>query len=154
VVVRQLIHQGYLNQDIAEYNVLKLTPKARPLLRGDSCIHLAKPRPGATAGARRKSRPRDDSGPYDQPLFERLRALRKQLADEQNVPPYIVFGDSTLIQMARHKPRDSESLLAVNGVGQHKLANYGAAFLRAISEYCENGGGTAPAEEAVSEDLS
>ena len=61
--------------------------------------------------------------------------MLKRLADEQNVPPYIIFGDATLIQMARDKPLDEVALLAVVGVGQHKLEKYGGAFLDAIAGY-------------------
>ena len=64
-----------------------------------------------------------------------LRALRKRLSDEQGVPPYIVFGDATLIQMAALRPLDEEQLLAVSGVGQAKLEKYGRDFLDAITEY-------------------
>ncbi len=134
-VIRQLIHHGYLVQDIANYSVLKLTPAARPLLRGEQRLELARPRIKAAA---KKKVPAAAAaqGPYDESLFEQLRALRKRLADAQGVPPYIVFGDATLIQMAREKPLDEEQLLAVNGVGQSKLDKYGQPFLDAIAEYC------------------
>jgi len=73
-------------------------------------------------------------------LFEELRGLRKRLADEAGVPPYIVFGDAALIQMARDMPLEEHELLAVNGVGQHKLEKYGKAFLDAIAGYRVAGG--------------
>jgi ATP-dependent DNA helicase RecQ len=134
-VIRQLIHHGYLVQDIANYSVLKLTPAARPLLRGEQRLELARPRIKAAA---KKKVPAAAAaqGPYDESLFEQLRALRKRLADAQGVPPYIVFGDATLIQMARDKPLDEEQLLAVSGVGQSKLDKYGQPFLDAIAEHC------------------
>jgi len=134
-IIRQLIHHGYLLQDIASYSALKLTPAARPLLRGEEQLQLARPRtrvmskkkmPAAAAG----------QGPYDEALFHHLRALRKRLADAQGVPPYIVFGDATLIQMAREKPLAEDQLLAISGVGQSKLDKYGDDFLDAIAEYC------------------
>jgi ATP-dependent DNA helicase RecQ len=134
-IIRQLIHHGYLVQDIANYSVLKLTPAARPLLRGEQPLELARPRIKAAA---KKKVPAAAAaqGPYDEPLFDQLRALRKQLADAQGVPPYIVFGDATLIQMARDKPLDEDQLLAVSGVGQSKLDKYGQPFLDAIADYC------------------
>ncbi|UCE76363.1 MAG: DNA helicase RecQ, partial [Gammaproteobacteria bacterium] len=134
-VIRQLIHHGYLVQDIANYSVLKLTPAARPLLRGEQPLELARPRIKAVV---KKKAPAAAAaqGPYDETLFEQLRALRKQLADAQGVPPYIVFGDATLIQMARDKPLDEDQLLAVSGVGQSKLDKYGQPFLDAIADYC------------------
>ncbi|MDZ7752274.1 MAG: DNA helicase RecQ [Gammaproteobacteria bacterium] len=134
-MVRQLIHHGYLYQDMAAFNALRLTPAARPLLRGELRIELAKPRPQA-ASRQRRPRPEGDVGPYDQTLFERLREVRKTLAERQNVPPYIVFGDNTLMQMARHKPLDETGLLAISGVGQFKLESYGRAFLDVIADHC------------------
>lgn len=134
-LLRQLIHHGYLIQDIANYSVLKLTEAARPLLRGELTLELARPRVRERA---KKRRPHDEGAPggsYDEALFDRLRALRKRLADAQGVPPYIVFGDATLAQMARDKPLDADALLGVVGVGQHKLEKYGADFLDAIAEH-------------------
>jgi len=133
-IIRQLIHHGYLLQDIANYSVLKLTDAARPLLRGEQTLQLAKPR---IREKTRKKRPRGDAahGPYDEALFDQLRELRKRLADEQGVPPYVVFGDASLIQMARDKPADETQLLNVTGVGQHKLAKYGSDFLNSIALY-------------------
>ncbi|MGB5472838.1 MAG: RecQ family ATP-dependent DNA helicase, partial [Gammaproteobacteria bacterium] len=133
-IIRQLIHHGYLVQDIASYSVLKLTEAARPLLRGEQTLRLAKPRIRAQT---KKKRSRVDAahGPYDELLFDQLRVLRKRLADEQGVPPYIVFGDASLVQMAREKPTDAAELLNITGVGQHKLEKYGSEFLDAIALY-------------------
>lgn len=135
-IIRQLIHHGYLSQDIANYSVLKLTESARPLLRGEQSLQLARPR--IRERTRKKKAPTVDAsqGPYDETLFEELRALRKRLADAQGVPPYIVFGDATLVHMARDKPIDETGLLGISGVGQHKLEKYGADFLDAIAGYC------------------
>ena len=74
-------------------------------------------------------------GPYDEVLFDHLRDLRKHLAEVEGVPPYIVFGDASLIQMARDKPVDEAGLLNITGVGQHKLEKYGSDFLDAITLY-------------------
>ncbi|MGB5540324.1 MAG: DNA helicase RecQ [Gammaproteobacteria bacterium] len=133
-IIRQLIHHGYLVQDIASYSVLKLTEAARPLLRGEQTLRLAKPRIRART---KKKRSRVDAahGPYDELLFDQLRVLRKRLADEQGVPPYIVFGDASLVQMAREKPTEAAELLNITGVGQHKLEKYGSEFLDAIALY-------------------
>jgi ATP-dependent DNA helicase RecQ len=133
-IIRQLIHHGYLVQDIASYSVLKLTEAARPLLRGEQTLSLAKPRIREQA---KKKRPNVAAaqGPYDEALFDRLRALRKRIADEQGVPPYIVFGDASLVQMAQDKPADEAGLLNITGVGQHKLSKYGSDFLHAIAEH-------------------
>lgn len=133
-IIRQLIHHGYLEQDIANYSVLKLTEAARPLLRGEVPLQLARPR--IKEKAAKKKRPAAEMhGPYDEDLFEELRQLRKQLADAEGKPPYIVFGDASLIQMAREKPLSEQELLQIHGVGQHKLEKYGMDFLDAITQF-------------------
>ncbi|MDH3637528.1 MAG: DNA helicase RecQ [Gammaproteobacteria bacterium] len=135
-ILRQLIHRGFLVQDFSRYGVLKLTDRSRPLLKGEVELALARPRVDVTS---RKKRPRNlDSSeqPYDEDLFEKLRALRTRLARDQGVPPYVVFGDTTLMHMARIKPHDPAGLLAITGVGDHKLSRYGEDFLAAINEHC------------------
>ena len=136
-IIRQLIHHGYLIQNIANFSVLELTSAARPLLRGEIQLELARPR---TRGAAKDSRPTRDSGthgPHDEGLFDELRRLRRRLAEAEGKPPYIVFGDATLVEMAREKPQSDQGLLAISGVGQHKLEKYGGVFLQAIAAYCE-----------------
>jgi len=133
-IIRQLIHQGFLEQDIAAYSALKLTEASRPLLRGEESLELARPR--LKGKARKKRAGEHLKSPADEELFEQLRQLRKQLADQQGVPPYVVFGDATLAQMASEKPMDEQELLEVSGVGQHKLEKYGAEFLDSITDYC------------------
>lgn len=130
-LIRQLLHLGYLEQDMGNYAVLKLSPLSRPVLRGDERVELARPRVRMAAPKKEPKRGRGDLA-YDRGLFEELRALRKRLADEQQVPPFVVFGDATLVEMAAHRPMDAEALSAIGGVGKHKLARYGDAFLRVI----------------------
>ncbi|NOQ41252.1 MAG: DNA helicase RecQ [Desulfuromusa sp.] len=129
-LLRQLIHYGYLEQDIGNYSVLKLTEAARPLLRGEAELTITKPRikPG------RKKRPeRKIVGlEYDQELFNQLRILRKQIADRDEVPPYVVFGDASLAEMAATLPTDKDAFLLINGVGQTKLQRYGSEFMEEI----------------------
>ena len=132
-IFRQLIHRGFLLQDVANYGVLKLTSSARPLLRGEMELELAKPRIRAKIKKSRKKKQRMDT-PHDEALFEALRELRKTIADGMNVPPYIVFGDAALIHMAQLKPETPEQMLEVNGVGQVKLERFGEAFLNCIRE--------------------
>ena len=147
-LIRQLIHRGYLVQDIARFSALRLTEAARPLLRGDETLIMAKPRirvPTKKERVRtaRAGRAAELAGlPVDEALFDALRALRKQLADEQNVPAYVVFSDATLAEMAARRPGTSAGLLEVNGVGQTKLERYGDAFLAVIAEQAS--GGSAP----------
>jgi ATP-dependent DNA helicase RecQ len=116
--------------------VLRLTEAARPLLRGEQSLELARPRIRERVKKKKGFNPADGQEPRDESLYEELRALRKRLADAQGVPPYIVFGDATLMQMACHRPGDEGALLEISGVGRHKLEKYGADFLAAISA-CE-----------------
>jgi len=130
-LIRQLVHLGYLEQDLAAFSVLKLTERARPLLKGEERLELARPRD--TRVVEKKSAAKKPS--YDGVLFQELRALRKEIADEQQVPPFVVFADATLAEMAAQMPKDKWEMLKVTGVGQHKLARYGDAFLRVIREH-------------------
>jgi ATP-dependent DNA helicase RecQ len=143
-VVRQLIHHGYLRQDIAAYSALKLEPSARRLLRGEQGLMLARPREKAPHADKRAKRSAalggtlgvDEFGNQlvaDETLFERLRELRRGIAVQQGVPAYVVFADRSLVDMAARKPSTPEELLACHGVGAAKLDRYGAAFLEAIT---------------------
>jgi len=138
-LIRQLIHRGYLTQDIARFSALRLTDAARPLLRGEETLVLARPRTRVPTTRQRKAadrRARAESLAgleVDEELFERLRALRKRLADAQRVPAYVVFSDAALAEMAARRPRTADELLAVNGVGRTKLERYGEEFLRVIA---------------------
>ncbi|OOZ50872.1 ATP-dependent DNA helicase RecQ [Solemya velum gill symbiont] len=133
-LMRQLIHRGYLEQDIANYSVLKLTDGARPLLRGEIALQLAKPRLKEASGKRKKRVTAAVEG-RDELLFESLRGLRRELADSEGVAPYMVFGDATLTQMAIHLPQNRTEFLEINGVGEKKLEKYAEAFLQEISDY-------------------
>jgi len=150
-LIRQLIHRGYLTQDIARFSVLKLTTKAQPLLRGEESLVLAKPRTRVPTKKQRKAADRSARAAglagleVDEELFERLRTLRKGLADAQRVPAYVVFSDATLAEMAARKPHTLAELLEVSGVGQTKLERYGGAFLEVIAGAASEGAPGAPA---------
>ena len=138
-IIRQLIHLGYLAQDFTRFGTLKLTPAARPVLKGETAVTLGKPRDAIQTvekGRKRASGRRD----YDQALFDVLRATRKKIADAAGVPPFVVFSDATLAEMARNMPTDSRELLQVSGVGEHKLRRYGRTFLEVIADYQKNKG--------------
>jgi ATP-dependent DNA helicase RecQ len=131
-IVRQLIHRGYLVQDIAAFSVLKLAPPAGRVLRDEERVELARPR--VKEKARRKPvREALELGPDDLQLFEKLRELRKRLADERGVPPYVIFGDAALIEMCRRRPGNETEFLEISGVGQVKLERHGEAFLHTIA---------------------
>ncbi|MBE0494258.1 MAG: DNA helicase RecQ [Thiomicrospira sp.] len=130
-IIRQLIHLGYLFQDLQHYSVLKLTELSGSLLKGQQPIQLAMPKKEAPA-KRAKNDRANALNPADQQLFEDLRDLRKQLADQQNVPAYVVFGDISLLDMAQKRPQTEDEFLEVSGVGQAKLERYGEVFLTRI----------------------
>ncbi|MEG9498393.1 DNA helicase RecQ [Mannheimia indoligenes] len=134
-VVRQLIHLGLIYQNIANHSALQLTESARPFLRGEKPLQLALPRLGisATAFVQKQASHR-----YDKDLFARLRFLRKQIADKENIPPYIVFNDATLQEMAEFLPTSKVEMLEINGVGERKFERFGQAFMTLIKEHQNN----------------
>jgi ATP-dependent DNA helicase RecQ len=135
-ILRQLIHLGYLEQDMANYSVLRLAEAARPLLKGEERLFLARPR--VKTAAPKKPSARGVVPEHDEALFQALRAVRKRLADEAGVPPFVVFGDVTLKEMAAFRPVTAEGLLRINGVGMHKLGRYGAPFIDAIRTFADS----------------
>lgn len=131
-IMRQLVHKGLLNQNIARNSTLQLTEEARPVLRGEVKVELAVPRLDTSVSTKTD---KNQSKHYDKKLFAKLRNLRKKLADEEGLPPYVVFNDATLIDMADMLPTSYGEMLAVNGVGQRKLDKYADAFLDLIQEH-------------------
>ncbi|MBD1574365.1 ATP-dependent DNA helicase RecQ [Vibrio sp. S17_S38] len=132
-IMRQLIHKGLLSQNITRNSTLQLTEEARPLLRGDMELQLAVPR--LDTAVRSAKNDKLVTKNYDKKLFAKLRKLRKSIADEDGLPPYVVFSDATLVDMADILPTSYGEMLAVNGVGQRKLEKYADAFLDVIQEH-------------------
>jgi len=132
-LVRQLIHRGYLIQDIADFSVLKLTPRALQLLRGEEMIQLAMPRIREKPAKKKSRKITVDLEESELRLFETLREIRKHLAQDLGVPPYVIFGDASLLEMCRERPTNEEEFLDITGVGQVKLERHGAIFLEAIA---------------------
>ena len=132
-IIRQLIHLGFLFQDLQHYSVLKLTERAGAILKGQQTLQLAMPKNDAPRNSKSAKKDRASAlSQADQALFEDLRALRRQIAEEQNVPAYVVFGDISLLDMAQKRPQTEDDFLEVSGVGQAKLERYGDAFLTLI----------------------
>jgi ATP-dependent DNA helicase RecQ len=131
-LARQLAHMGYLNQE-GEFNVLSLTPKALETLRNRTKImgQLQEVQERASKKANKAELE------YNHALFALLRAKRKELADEAGVPPYVIFSDRTLVEMAAYYPQTDARLLDISGVGQVKARQYGDAFLALIQDYCQ-----------------
>ncbi len=135
-VIRQLIHHGYLRQDIASFSALKLTDSARTVLQGEVELRFAKARAKPTGGGATKRAKRSaalEGTDIDEPLFDRLRELRRVLAAESGVPAYVVFADRSLADMAARKPATAGEFLDCHGVGEAKLERYGVVFLAAIA---------------------
>jgi len=145
-IFRQLVAHGYLAADSDGYGVLKLTPKAWPLLKrtaSPQTVMLRKLRKpskekkkrvssSSNAATRRSAR---DLSIEDQDLFELLRQLRSTLAKEQNVPPYVIFPDKTLVEMVIAKPTSETQMLDISGIGEVKLKRYGEPFLNELKQY-------------------
>src|SRR5947207_6703118 len=129
---RELIRLGFLRQSTDRYAVIELTAEGRAALSQRKTITLTKP---VAAPEPRTHRPGDIA--CDEALFERLRQLRKRLADEQSVPPYIIFSDVSLRQMAREYPANEREFARISGVGEKKLREFGAVFLAEIAAHLQ-----------------
>ncbi|MEP3562458.1 MAG: DNA helicase RecQ [Marinobacter sp.] len=139
-VFRQLVANGYLRADPDGYGALQLTEICRPLLKGQQKIELRKDPvvkktsgtgPGKRSGANVKDQITDQAG------WDALRACRKELADKQGVPPYVIFHDTTLFDMLERRPKSLEELAEVSGVGAAKLEKYGDIFLQTLQEIAQ-----------------
>jgi ATP-dependent DNA helicase RecQ len=130
-LARALLHQGLISEAQDGYSVLSLNSLSWPVLRGERPVSIARVEKPAR-------RPKDGTraSTPDDSLFERLRVLRKRLADEHGLPPYVIFHDSTLREMAEHMPLDLDQFATLPGVGQAKLARYGEQFIAAVREHC------------------
>ena len=134
VIGRELVRLGYVQQIAEKFNVLKLTNEGRAVLRERKKVTLTKPL--ATPEAAPKIS-RTGEITCDETLFERLRLLRKKLADERNVPAYIVFSDVSLRHMARSYPANDQEFARITGVGETKRIEFGSAFLAEIADYLQ-----------------
>jgi len=128
-LARALLHQGLIDEAQDGYSVLSLNAQSWSVMRGERPVSIA----CAVKPARRS--PGTRASTMDDSLFERLRALRKRLADENGLPPYVIFHDSTLREMAEHMPLDLGQFAALPGVGQAKLARYGEQFIAVVREH-------------------
>lgn len=134
-VIRQLIHLGFVQQVISELNpTLQLTESAKVILKGEEPLELAMPRISSISKIAHNPQ-RQGVANYDKDLFARLRFLRKQIADKENIPPYIVFNDATLQEMAQYMPTSNIEMLQINGVGSIKLERFGQPFIKLIQEH-------------------
>ena len=130
-IIAQLIHLGYLQQNIEQQSALVLTEAARSVLKATEPLMLASPR---LQKASYWQNPKQNNS-YDRVLFTKLRVLRKEIADVEDIAPYIVFNDATLSELARIKPKSSQDFLNISGVGDTKLLRYGQPFLQLIQQH-------------------
>ncbi len=134
-IVRQLVAAGLLRVDIEGHGGLALTESCRAVLRGEKAISLRRDAGRKKAASRSTRRPETGIDPADEELFKALRAERLVIARENGVPPYVIFHDTTLLEMARRKPLDETQLALLSGIGKAKLERYGAAFLEVIRRF-------------------
>ena len=130
-VFRQLVGRGYISVDVEGYGALKLEEKCRPLLRGEEPIKLRRDVKQKVARQQTKTPIPED---LNVGLWEALRECRRLLAEEQGVPPYVIFHDSTLVEMCSLLPQDLDQFSGLNGVGERKLEKYGEQFLSVIHQ--------------------
>lgn len=130
-IIGQLIHLGYLQQDIEQQSSLCLTEASRVVLKASEPLMLASPRLQKASYWQQKAPQKG----YDRALFAKLRELRKTIADAEDIAPFIVFNDATLSELARVKPQTEAQMLRVSGIGDIKLARYGQPFLSLIKEH-------------------
>jgi len=133
-IILELLRANYLMKSVGKYPTLSLTKKGAAFLQGEEKLELVKPQ---TEKAIKKTFKKGDLD-YNQELFGILRELRKQLADEANVPPFVIFGDASLQEMAYYFPNDQTSFSAISGVGARKLEQFSQVFLEAINSYAKD----------------
>ncbi|MBU0641149.1 MAG: DNA helicase RecQ [Planctomycetes bacterium] len=132
--VYQLIDQGLLERTSSDRPLLKLNAASRAVLSGERAVRLVRPKPRVVKATELDA---DAWESVARDLFESLRELRRQIASERHVPPYLIFSDASLRDMARRKPRTPTEFLHVHGVGERKLKNLGPQFLAHIAAYCQ-----------------
>jgi len=131
---RDLIAQGFLKQAEGQFPIIKLTEKSEDVLKGNVRVELIK----VTVKEEKKaSLVSEVSHEYFKDLFDDLRKVRTVFAKNDNVPPYVVFSDATLVEMATYLPHDETEMRKISGVGDLKLEKYGADFVEVIKDYCD-----------------
>ncbi|MGI9035255.1 MAG: HRDC domain-containing protein, partial [Pyrinomonadaceae bacterium] len=131
---KDLIAQGFLKQTEGQYPTIVLTEKSEAVLRGDETVELFKV---TVKEDKKSSLVSAVSHDYFKDLFDDLKNMRTVFARSENVPPYVVFSDATLIEMATYLPQTEDEMRKISGVGDLKLQKYAADFLGVIKDYCK-----------------
>jgi len=145
---RQLIAHGLITVDVEGFGALHLAEASRPVLRGEQPLHLRKMKKPAKGSKRERSAKRFGNS-AEEKLWQALRSLRQNLAEERAIPPYMVFHDATLMEMMANRPQSLTQLAQISGVGARKLEEYGEAFLEVLTEHGEEAPALSSAEETL-----
>lgn len=132
-MIEHLEFEEYITVRGTKYPILMLASKANDILLGNETIVMKQAKPKKTVA--HKTRKGKVIDAVDRNLFAELKALRRAIADEKNVPAYIVFSDATLVDMCKKRPATLREMLEVSGVGSVKLSLYGERFLQALRAY-------------------
>jgi ATP-dependent DNA helicase RecQ len=135
-IFRQLISRNLLTVDLEGHGSLRLTEQCRPVLRGETTLLLRKESKSANS-LRKGRRPNRNDQVSNKQLWQALRDCRKTLAEENGVPPYIIFHDATLVEMVERQPSNRQQFLQLSGVGKSKLEKYADAFLNVINDHID-----------------
>lgn len=137
-IISLLVAEGYLRVEGEGYAILKLTERSKGILRGEE--HIAINKPLKEPERRRMSQSVENIRAYDKTLFQQLRSTRAEIADTMGVPPFVIFSDRSLIDMAAKLPLNRDEMRDVSGVGEKKLERYGTPFVMTIRTYVEHHG--------------
>lgn len=132
-IIRQLIVQNYLIVNDAQFGAIQLTEKSRSILKGEIKLFLREDMLSAKPNRTKKLPLKVDES--DRALWEALKQCRKQLADQQGVPPFHIFHDATLMELMQYRPKSNAEMLTINGIGEVKLERFGDDFLQILAEY-------------------
>ncbi|MCW8922614.1 MAG: DNA helicase RecQ [Gammaproteobacteria bacterium] len=151
-IYRQLIARNLLSVDIEGHGNLRLTEQCRPVLRGDVSLQLRKEnKQSKSANRGRKSF--NSVKDADKALWEALRTCRKTLADQADVPPYVIFHDATLMEMLERQPQTHDQFSKMTGVGEKKLEAYANQFLEVIKQHIKSSTNPTSSSETIEETL-
>ena len=140
-IMQCLEEEGYIFTTAGEYPTLKVTALSGEILKGQTRFEIKVPKEKQPSTGKTSRRSAAENADVDNVLIEKLKTLRRELADEAHVPAYIIFSNATLIDMCRILPTNDEEFIGVSGVGKQKLQKYGDRFISLIKEHIEHKGG-------------